>query len=357
MGLNISSFVRVFVVAVFGVVCASGGAFAANCNPGQYYECGEDPYDNSCTECECVSCPAGQTSDGSGELYYCPNIYPTSPYGDSGCSDILCSADYVDCPAGVGAPGQRCKELTDACPSGSGCHEYELCNLANGALTYAVTGSCHIEEVSMCQPNTVSCNTFPIMTTYVYYAVTQNDQTGNATWNGYNSAWDTINCKLNSMNKSVSTFTVGGQTVPVHCDDLNVVGVVSAAYQFFPRTVFEPVYYNLTRFYCEKCQAGYLPNIQSSPNAGANLFPEGYDGAYGVLMCDEQVRAPYYAPGCMIPYPLNSSSMPDVCRVSCPDRMETIVNGATDDSYCLPKGAPVYEDDSGSFRLGTEMCN
>ena len=324
-------------------------ALAADCEPGWYMACAMEsgPYGDYC-DCTCNMCASGAASDGTGMYNYdCPDM-PIG--GDTGCS--FC-AGYNDCPAGVGGNGKKCKELTDACPSGSGCHEYELCNVVNGAITYEVTGSCHIEEVSMCQPNTVACSTFPIMTTYAYYAATQNDQTGDARWDGDNSAWDTINCKLNSMNKSVSTFTVGGQTVPVHCDDLNVVGVVSTAYQFFPRTVYEPVYYNLTRIYCEKCHAGYLPNIQASPNAGMNLSPEGADGAYGVMMCDEQVRAPYYAPGCTIPYPLNSSSMPGVCRMPCPDNMETVVNGATSINDCVPTGA-TYNDSTGSFRLGSD---
>ena len=309
-----------------------------------------------CCECEEYDGCPGQENIGTPEA---PQCYPC---GNVDCSFCDWCADFTDgCPVGVPA-GRLCKRIQTNCGGINGCEKYELCNPNNGLAGVYFAGpenTCHIEgngTAAECQPNTVSCNTFPIMTTYVYYAVTQNDQTGNATWNGDNSAWDTINCKLNSMNKSVSTFTVGGQTVPVHCDDLNVVGVVSTAYQFFPRTVFEPVYYNLTRFYCEKCQAGYLPNIQSSPNAGANLFPEGYDGAYGVMMCDEQVHAPNYAPGCTIPYPLNSSSVPDVCRVPCPAGMETIENGATSIDACVPDVNQTYSDGTGTFTLGTERC-
>lgn len=349
MGFRIKFFVLCAVL--FGTVCP-GYADMCQCGyPGNMCDTGQhcveqqywDPdaqiwdYDYFCEEC-----PAG--------LVHNPNDCFT-------CIQSRCER-YGDCPAGVGGNGKKCNEVSGGCPNGTGCRKYEVCDMANGAITYEVTGSCHIEEVSMCQPNSVACNTFPIMTTYAYYAATQNDQTGDARWDGDNSAWDTINCKLNSMNKNVSTFTVGGQTVPVHCDDLNVVGVVSSAYQFFPRTVFEPVYYDLTRIYCEKCHAGYLPNIQASPNAGPNLFPEGYDGAYGVMMCDEQVRVPYYAPGCTIPYPLNSSSMPGVCRVPCPDNMETVVNGATSINDCVPTGV-TYNDSTGSFRLGSDsnLCN
>lgn len=356
MGLNISSFMRILVVAGFGALFACSGAFAANCNPGQYYECGEDPYDNSCSECECVSCPAGQTSDGSGELYYCPNIYPTSPYGDTGCSDILCSADYVDCPAGVGAPGQRCKELTDACPSGSGCHEYELCNVANGAITYEVTGSCHIEEVAMCQPNSMACNQFPIESQFAYFSIVPNDQNGTAEWSLEKVAWNTINCKLNATNKNLSTITVMGHTLEIQCKNFNVMGEVRGeTNQYRTKTVYDPVYYSLTRNYCAKCREGYLPKPQPSPDASVYYVPAGYDSSpYGVMFCDVLVSKPNYADGCEINFSLsNGTAAQNACKMPCPDNMETVVNGATSINDCVPTGA-TYNDSTGSFRLGSD---
>ena len=332
----------------------------ADCDPGYYLACGEDPYDNSCTECDCVPCDPGYTSDGTGVLYYCPNTYPTSPYGDDRCRDAGYCADYGDCPAGAPA-GRKCKQVED-CDGITGCTRYELCNIATGAVAgYFVPESnvCHMES-GVCKPNTASCSQFPIQTMLTYFNVVSTDQSGNATWHndGDNSAWDTINCKLNALDKNLSSITVMGHTQTVKCDDFNVIGEVESMYQFLTKKLSDPVQYTLRRTYCEKCHEGYLPNIQSSPNAGADLFPEGYTGSYGVMMCDTLVSAPNYAPGCTIPYPLNSTTMPNTCRVACPQNMETLENGATSIDDCVPMGV-TYEDSTGSFRLGSDsnLCN
>lgn len=338
------------MVAVFGVVCASGGAFAAGCNPGQYYVCGEDPYDNSCTECECVSCPAGQTSDGSGELYYCPNIYPTSPYGDSGCYEQPCAGYDDQCPAFL-SPALKCKKFDVECPNG--CNVYSVCNPANGTSYTLSDGACHIEG-NGCYENEVNCSAFVIDEAFGAWTCAKENQSGQATWDYTNEAWDTSACTCSVTNKNIDMDVAN--TV-VKCENANASYVVGTADVYKTKKLTDSVLYTLERQYCLKCYSGYLPFVESSPYEGIYISPTGVNSSYGVRVCKNLVSAPYYAPGCTIPYPLNSSSMPDVCRVSCPDRMETIVNGATDDSYCLPKGAPVYEDNSGSFRLGTESCN
>lgn len=335
-------------------------AVAADCDPGWYTACAMEsgPYGDYC-ECECEMCsPAGYTSNGEGVYNYdCPNM---SPGGNTGCYAPFC-ADYGDCPAGVGGDGKKCNVMSGACPSGSGCTEYEVCNVANGAITYEVTGSCHLEEVSMCQPNSLACNQFPVLTQLALFHVVQTDQSNDiATWNDGRSAWDTKDCKLNATSKNISTINAYGQSLDVYCDNMNMFGVVSGETdRFRTKTVFEPVYYTLTRHYCAKCHAGYLPKIQQSPDGSVYLVPAGYDSSsYGVLLCDTLVTKPYYAPGCTILYPLNSGTVPNECRVSCPDNMETVENGATSENDCLPRGV-LYEDATGFFKLGTDsnLCN
>lgn len=346
MGFRIKFFVLCAVL--FGTVCP-GYADMCQCGyPGNMCDTSQhcveqqywDPdaqmwdYDYFCEEC-----PAG--------LVHNPNDCFT-------CIQSRCEG-YGDCPAGVGGNGKKCNEVSGGCPNGTGCREYEVCDMANGAITYEVTGSCHIEEVAMCQPNNVSCNQFPIESQFAYFSIVPNDQNGTAEWSFEKVAWNTINCKLNATNKNLSTITVMGHTLEIQCKNFNVMGEVRGeTNQYRTKTVYDPVYYSLTRNYCAKCREGYLPKPQPSPDASVYYVPAGYDSSpYGVMFCDALVPAPYYAPGCTIPYPLNSSSMPEVCRVPCPDNMETVVNGATSINDCVPTGV-TYNDSTGSFRLGSD---
>ena len=350
MGLNISSFVRFLLLAGFWMMCMPGGAFAANCNPGQYYECGEDPYDNSCTECECRSCPAGQTSDGSGGLYYCPSIYPTSPYGDSGCYQVPCAGYNSPCPSYLNS-NYRCKELDYGCPSGSGCGVYSVCNIQNGNIVFAsyIDGACHIENGDECQPNTVLCSIFPIDHFDVGWNCEQSEQTGNAEWVSAQGAWDTNNCKCSVGNKDIAM-------ADVNCQNANADFYVKEADRYRTSSVKDCVNYSFSRKYCSKCYPGYLPFIEVSPNDGIILRPAS-NGNWGTYKCQNMVPAPYYADGCDINFSLSSGTdAQNACKKSCPSYMETVENGAKDESDCLPKGSQSYEDGSGSFRLGTNMC-
>ena len=332
-------------------------ALAADCEPGWYMACAMEsgPYGDYC-DCTCNMCASGAASDGTGMYNYdCPDM-PIG--GDTGCS--FC-AGYNDCPAGVGGNGKKCNEVSGGCPNGTGCREYEVCDMANGAITYEVTGSCHIEEVAMCQPNSMACNQFPIESQFAYFSIVPNDQNGTAEWSFEKVAWNTINCKLNATNKNLSTITVMGHTLEIQCKNFNVMGEVRGeTNQYRTKTVYDPVYYSLTRNYCAKCREGYLPKPQPSPDASVYYVPAGYDSSpYGVMFCDVLVSKPNYADGCEINFSLsNGTAAQNACKMPCPDNMETVVNGATSINDCVPTGV-TYNDSTGSFRLGSDssLCN
>ena len=304
-----------------------------------------------CCECEEYDGCPGQENLGTLEN---PQCYPC---GNVDCSFCDWCADFTDdCPAWVPA-GRLCKQIQTNCGGVAGCTKYELCNPNNGLAGVYFVGpenTCHIEgngAAAECQPNTVSCNQFGIETNFALLGVQQSEQTGPASWNG--NAWDTGACKLNATNKSVMSV-VG---LDIYCDDFNIVAEVTEENRYRTQSLLgQPVYYTLIRNYCKKCHAGYLPVVKQSPDMGVYLAPENVSSQYGVAFCSNVVHAPNYAPGCMIPYPLNSSSVPDVCRVPCPGGMETIENGATSIEDCVPDVNQIYHDDTGTFTLGTERC-
>lgn len=337
------------MMVVAGFMCVSGGAFAS-CDNGYYTMCSRDPenYDN-CTYCECVPCDDGYTSNGLGVVYE-NECHMTS---DSGCYWEPCGGYDSVCPAYLNS-NYRCKELDISCPS-TDCHVYSVCNSTNGEIVYpSFIDGCayHIENGSECQPNTVSCNQFGIETNFALLGVQQSEQTGTASWNG--DAWDTGACKLNATNKSV--MSVGG--LGIYCDNFNIVAEVTEENRYRTQSLLgQPVYYTLTRNYCKKCHAGYLPIVKQSPDMGLYLAPENVNSQYGVAFCSNMVSAPDYAPGCTITYPLDSNSMPTGCQMSCPDYMETRENGEISIDACVPDGNHIYSDGTGDFTLGTEPCN
>lgn len=345
-----------FLLVVFVCIgwCVGLGADAvASCEPGYYTICSRDPgnYDN-CTDCECVPCGAGYTSNGLGVVYESACNMPSN----SGCYKPPCAGHDFPCPSYF-SENMRCKKLDYACPSG--CGVYSVCNIQNGEIVYSdfMDGSCHIEgngTAAECQPNTVSCGTFPLGVLFSSYA-NQSDQVGEATWQ--NGAWDTAGCHLNVVNKSVSTITVTYTDEPIEIDvRCNKFNVEAVSHSTSIPTIRYSINYNpLTRMYCAECKPGYLPNVQASPVNGVYASP-GDNSSYGVIMCDEQVHTPNYAPGCTINYPLNSSSIPSGCKMPCPEGMETIENGATSINDCVPDVNQPYSDGTGTFTLGTERC-
>ncbi|MBQ6736442.1 MAG: hypothetical protein IJQ90_03055 [Alphaproteobacteria bacterium] len=347
--MKLSRFSRLFCALCLGALVVGVGinTVFADCPVGQYYECGEDPYDNSCSECECVSCPAGQTSDGSGALYYCPNIYPTSPYGDSGCYEPPCSGYDSTCPSYFNYDF-RCKELME-CPAGSGCAVYAVCNVTTGEIVHQsfVYGQCHTEG-DTCYENETDCSSFEMSVDHGAWTCSKSSQTGRAYWFETENAWNTSECRCSVTNKNIDMDIAN--TV-VKCEEANASYSVASADVYRTKKITDSVYYTAERQYCTKCYPGYLPYVETSPLDGLIIAPAGVNSAYGVRVCKNMVSKPYYTPGCDINYPLNNPGS-HMCREDCPDNMETVENGATSESDCLPRGV-LYEDETGFFKLGT----
>ena len=336
-----------------------GNAAFALCNPGEYYSCGEDPYDDSCTECECTSCPPGQTSDGSGELHYCPHTYYTTPWGDSGCYTPadLCPG-YDTCPSGVGGSGKKCKEVS-GCPNG--CHKYEICDTNTGAITTGAypTNSCHLEG-SNCYSNTVPCSTFNIDHWAVGWNCDKSAQVNDATWNLTRNAWDTINCACSVVDRDI-THDYGTAAADLHCTKANAEFYVAESDRYRTTSVDGSVVYSARREFCAQCEAGYLPHIVTSPDSyGIQLRPAGISGNWGVILCDTVVTAPYYSPGCVINFslPTGTAAIDDpACKKTCPIGSVITENGATSENQCEFDPSQVFSDNTGRFTVGAAQCN
>ncbi len=345
---------RMVVVAVCGVFvhCV---AFAATCPVGQYYECGEDPFSGHCTECECVSCPSGQTSDGWGRVDYCPD-----PVGDTGCHPWC--QDYNECPNGIGGNNQKCKVITgaDGCPSSSGCTKYELCNISNGAITYKVTSGCHLEgyRKDICQPNTVPCSIFSIDHFAIGWNCEQNTQVGEATWQPDKSAWDTKNCSCEFTNRDLTSHE-SPPVAELHCKSANARHHVLEAHRYSTTEVDSAVRYSFDWEYCSKCKAGYIPKIQPAVSNGIYLRPD-HNGSWGVTECAEQVSAPYYTDTSKFinfSLPTGQAAIDDYVQ-HCPIGTMTNQDGATSASACTALNmSQRYQDETGIFTItSTAQC-
>ena len=269
-----------------------------------------------------------------------------------GAGYAYCENFANNCPEGAHIPsGYKCKAVASLCPND--CSKYEICDPSNGETEYIVTGSCHLEN-NRCIENEVDCSVFNINVVYGEWTCDKNSQTGQAYWSWFEDAWDTSECHCSVTNKQIDIDA--GNTV-TRCDKANAHYVVKPEDKYKTKKLTDSVYYTPERQYCSKCHAGYLPHIESSPNDGVYILPAGVSSSYGVRLCDTTVVAPNYAPGCDIPYPLNSTDVPGTCAETCPENMATFDDGATSENDCLPTGAVTYNDSTGAFRLGTNVCD
>lgn len=346
-------FSKFVFVAVSGVFLSCVALADDVCSPGEYLVCDPDPWNGACTDCGCANCPIGQTSDGMGVVYDCPGV----PSGDSRCHDAGYCADYTDeCPADMpNAQYLRCKRTTINCGGVTGCTGYELCSMVNGASAgYFIpydSNVCHMEG-SVCYGNTRACSEFDISVDHGEWTCDKGNQTGDATWNPSEDAWDTSLCECSVTDRNID---VDVENTVTKCEKANAKYFVSDYNKFRTTRVTNAVYYTAERKYCSKCYPGYLPFVEPSPDNGVYLSPVD-SSAYGVRVCKNMVTTPYYTTGCDIIYPLNNNPGANMCRLSCPTNMETLVNGAVSQDDCVPDNATVYQDSTGSFKLGTTQC-
>ncbi len=351
-----------FLLVVFvciGWCVGLGGDAVASCEPGYYTTCSHDPgnYDN-CTDCECVPCDDGYTSNGLGVVYDSACNMPSN----SGCYEQPCAGHDFPCPSYF-SENMRCKKLDYACPSG--CGVYSVCNIQNGEIVYSdfMDGSCHIEgngAAAECQPNTVSCSVFPIDHFDIGWNCEQSAQSGTAEWKSEPNilAWDTKNCSCLVRNRNMTVAQYGQLVADVHCQNANADFYVEDEYRYSTRSVNGSVSYSIGRKYCSKCHPGYLPFVEPSPNDGIVLRPENApSGNWGTYKCQNMVEVPNYADGCDIDWTVSMGAVTNSCQKSCPAGMETIENGATSIEDCVPDVNQTYNDSTGTFTLGTERCS
>ena len=335
-------FFCVFCAICAGALMGSATVLADTCNPGEYMECHlDDMYGSECTDCYCVSCGPGQTSDGTGVVTYCPN-----QWGNTGCYDApvnLCAGYTADCP-GLGY-GFLCKAEQQNCDGVSGCTKVKACNIATGATQYLVSGDCHLEN-NTCYSNTRACSDFPNHVEPVdgtTLSCNSENQHNQAIWQENQNAWYTGDCECKVENAEITGL--------FRCERAMSRAYVKDSNALVTHSVNDDIVYTLDYTYCAKCHAGYLPNIVTGQNA--HYFrPAGGNGNWGVLACGTKVTVPDYAPGCTINF--NLATVDEVmaaCRGICPTGFETEENGATSINDCEPKYNVTYEDGTGTFVL------
>ena len=324
------------VVACIGWCVGLGGDAVASCEPGYYTICSRDSgnYDN-CTDCECVPCDDGYTSNGLGVVYD-EECHMTS---NSGCYEPPCAGHDFPCPSYF-SENMRCKKLDYVCPSG--CGVYSVCNIQNGEIVYSdfMDGSCHIEG-NACYSNSRDCKDFPIQGAYF----TNYLPSGQAEWRL--DKWDVSGCRYDVQDIGFAF---------ANCPKYTMYSKVSSENSHVA-SVSSKITYTTERQYCSKCPPGYLPFVEPSPNNGIDLRPENAPpGDWGTYKCQNMVRVPNYADGCDIDWTVSMGTVANSCQKPCPAGMETIENGATSIEDCVPDVNQIYHDSTGTFTLGTERC-
>lgn len=318
------------------------------CNPGEYLKCWRNPddYDN-CTDCECMPCDEGETSDGNGVVYE-DACHMTS---DSHCYVPNCAGYTDECPSYFN-PDYRCKLLNTVCPDG--CGVYKVCNSTNNLIVYSsfVDGSCHMEG-SVCYGNTRACSEFDVNVIggIDNWTCRKGDQTGIADWtvNGDDGFWNVSACSCDGDIDAPSDGCSVG-----HMDyDLG---------QSTTESVTAKISYIQTKRYCKHCAAGYVPDAASAPYTEytytahpRNWFSPNENTSWGAYGC-KQILKPKYSVGCDVNFNSSYQNAVASCQASCPANMETLANGATGQSDCVPNNSTVYQDSTGSFKLGTTQC-
>ena len=316
-----------------------------------------------CCWCECDSvegchCPMGMDWGGGD---HCSN-----PCVNVDCS--YCDADvcvgYGDCPSGVGGTGKKCKEVVDGC-SASNCHKYEVCNTSNGAITYEVSGLCHLES-GTCYSNERNCKDFNVRSidwggewnnshnSAEYMVCNKNEQSGTALWQ--DNKWNISDCRC-AHTGAIWRKQCHGKYIlgPRY----NTVSNVDALIEYGA---------NPKNYYCDACSAGMLPAHVCIEDSSYLCYNMDSTTTQNVVCECQVVSAPYYAPGANISYPfdanvtsgchdVNIANIPSAYWGQCPNHMVTLVDGASSSDDCVPDGHS-YRDQTGSFILGTTaVCN
>ncbi len=307
------------VFLVWGDALATCTATKQNCTDGYYNKWGCQVVSLlQPTGYECEPCPApfDRSANGGDTIAEC--------YATKTCSvDEQCMISYsgdTSCIDGVGASGNNHLEI--------------------------------IEQNVECVDNTRSCKDFSVTpidwggdwnnstNSNEYMMCAQSEQSGNATWQ--DGKWNISGCRC--MHAGIIWYK--------NCNGKYVL----KPQQTTVSSVGDLITYTSTplSYYCTNCSVGRIPDIQ--PDGLSSLCHNmDVNTAYVACACNS-VQRPYYAQGCGITYPLNSFEMPQACRESCPDKMETTIDGATSVNDCIPKTDETYEDSTGFFVLGSDVC-
>lgn len=308
-----------------------------------------------CCWCDTDPCPFGQEFGGyNNGVPNCDN--PCYGYDCDYCDDEpgqYCDSFPDPCP-GL-ASNYKCKVKSGMCGASSGCTGYQSCDSQTGILgPDVVSENCHLEN-STCYVNTRNCSNFAIDVSYDAFTCDQNAQTGQAQWNTAHQAWDTVNCTCRVTDRDVrQTNSVPAEMV--YCRKFNAWYYVSAENRYWTSSVNDSVLYSQERSWCAQCYEGKLPAPESAQLYGAWQRPDN-NGTWGAWRCNQDVAQPYYADGCVIDFGLSSGSAAvSACQMSCPGGMTITEDGATGISQCVPTGL-VYEDATGTFVIGSDLCH
>ena len=349
-GMCVGKILSRFLLALGFSLVLTGRCFAI-CNIGEYNYCElDDQYAMFC-QCGCIPCGNGQTSDGHGEVNNCV----TSSINNSGCYAAYCQEYNDTCPSNAGT-GMKCKAV-GGCESP--CQKYEVCNPSNGNITTTISGQCHLEGDS-CYPNTRACNKFDvkIIGGIGNWTCKKSDQTGDASWNPSSNKWDVSGCQC-TKNSIVANGCDSGHVKHTPLPQVD--------------TATSSIIYIQNERYCMHCAAGTVPKIASAyeniSGDGSGLldlflnlfdslkvwFTSNNNGDWGVWQC-ENVKKPYYSPGCDINFNETYDAAVSACKKSCDQYLETKSDGATNADACKPDDTE-YTDGIGTFTLGTNSCS
>lgn len=326
-----------FLLFVFGLVlCAPRAVFPGQCQCDWGVMCSTTQY-----------CYEDYYWDQEDQIwdyrYYCQDCPPGQVHSENDCGTCVSYCEgYGTCPDGVGGSDKKCKEVSGGC-STSGCKKYAICNPASGAIEYAATGPCHLEN-GTCYSNQRNCSLFG---EYNLLPVDGTQFSGVAQWvaQGGGYKWDVGNCTSGAENKEYA-FT--------NCDRFSFHGIVRSQNRYIAN-VQSKITYTTEWAYCSKCKPGAVLTIMNSPTDGVVYRPTDIPGNWGGSYCWEPVQAPNYADGCEIDFSKptgNDAVTSSSCTKSCSAGYATQEDGATSDNDCEFDTSALFHDATGDFTLG-----
>ncbi len=266
------------------------------------------------------------------------------------------------CYGEVCGANEFCKRVVDGYDHGHPEYSYECVACPNGGVPTSSCSGCeeasnedqcgddqHLEN-NTCQPNTRRCNAFShrIETdcwnsdSSLSCSVTSS---ANAVWNG--TGWNVSQCSCSGeQNVSALKCNVHYVLRPLNTEISSVDTKIT-----YSSCVSNG---GVEQYYCSSCLSGTCPIEIVYNYSGGRCWSGGDDGYYSVCSCSE-VQANYYSTGFGVPSDFNGDA--SSCTVPCETGLTTNgATGATSSAQCVPDGRVEYQDSTGRFTLGNDLC-